>query len=120
MSLPKNVLHSSSMPALLCLPLLSPCPPRRPRDEGRCPPPAAAPQAALPAPGATSPDLKCTLAVCNTGVSVSTPNAELICHLPFEARAKMCCAIFCATESAQKTLVQRGGSNLDGFALDKE
>ncbi|KAL4420385.1 hypothetical protein ABPG77_002325 [Micractinium sp. CCAP 211/92] len=82
--------------------------------------PEAGKRAALPAPGATSPDLKCTLAVCNTGVSVSTPNAELICHLPFEARAKMCCAIFCATESAQKTLVQRGGSNLDGFALDKD
>ncbi len=114
MFLPKKFAVCSSRPALLC-PLRRPC-----DDVGRCPPAAAAPQAALPAPGATSPDLKCTLAVCNTGVSVSTPNAELICHLPFEARAKMCCAIFCATESAQKTLVQRGGTNLDGFALDKE
>lgn len=43
-----------------------------------------------------------------------------MCHLPFEARVQMCCSIFCATESAQRALVQRAGCNPDGFALDKD
>lgn len=90
--------------------------------------PVAAPQAALPAPGSSAaPDCGCTLDICDSepapapaAPSDGALNPTIMCHLPFEARVQMCCSIFCATESAQRALVQRAGCNPDGFALDKE